>query len=271
MKKIINLLLLVFLVVGCSNLPTVKDINDVFKADVSYKRDMIMTIDGKVYEGVAVIPFRPTGQYDFQVEARGDLNLFTMTTCAKHMSKESAWNVTTKVPGFLGWGERKITDKRKVTFQYSQNDLERRQEYCPMYLEGLDKFKGRHSQAFVDVIDPNHTLTGWMNCNDMTKDYPGVSACGHKMGKLIAMTFEQKVKVFNIFDPKNPDCPKAHVLGTKEDPITKLFKEEDFIGKQFEWRVGNNECEYIFDEYAPPFRKHRLTTVGHEEVAIREN
>ena len=119
-----------------------------------YRKDMIVTVDGVVYEGFGVLPQKST-PYKFHVEARGDLDLFTLGTCVKELPKEKAWgNVKTKVP-FLFWN-REITSKREVEFEYSRDDLERRKSICRMELVGINATLGKHSFATFDFESPDY-------------------------------------------------------------------------------------------------------------------
>ena len=58
--------------------------NQKLESSKFYKRDMI--INGN--EGIIVLPKQQA--YDMKIEARGDLDLFIMTTCSREYTKEKA-------------------------------------------------------------------------------------------------------------------------------------------------------------------------------------
>jgi len=232
---------MIFLV-GCSSL--FPDSKYSYDPNTAYRRDMLITVDGKTYEGMAVVPFKPTGAYDITVEARGDLDLFTLATCAKFLQKESAWgNVKTVID--MGLWDRKIVDKRKVQFFYQQNNLEREKNFCYVYLQGLDKEHGKHSEAAFDIIDPQHTLPAWINCGTESGSRPGVWACQ------LAQDMFTKV-VFDVDVWMESDCEKGVVKG----PL-----------KVWEWQVKKGDCRYFFQ--TKDGKKYRYWAYGFEQTLIR--
>ena len=216
---------------------------------------MIVTVNGKTYEGVGTLPV--ADQYDFLVEARGDLELFTMSTCEGALSKESAWNVTSDVPLFLWWGKRKIDDKRKVQFSYRRSVLAKERESCTMILEGLDGQNGKHSWAFFDFEDGNKEVA-YSECNFQTKKNTGVYVCQTLEGSFISIRFERPVRAFFPTESKN-FC--ANNKCTCNDG--KCFAD----GTTFIWRVALKENEYRFGALGDEFR---LTTIGFDDIPLRK-
>ena len=210
-----------------------------------YKRDMILEVDGYQGEGLLVVPEKPV--HKFHVEARGELDLFTLTTCHREWTKEKAWNVKKK-SGLFGWG-RKIM-KREVEFPLSLNPLER-SDYCLTELGGYEKDKGRHSWAMVDYqpSDLSKFLPAFVQCNGSGRNYSGVSMCQSRKGLIQSIEFTEDMLV----DP-DPECrgPKGQ-------------------GRKFEFQLPEGKCVYLFVEKSEPHREHRLTTFGYEQILIRED
>lgn len=239
---------ILILLMGCSNTAPL------LNTDKFYKRDMIAIVNNRVYEGVGTLPV--ADQYDFIVEARGDLDLFTMSTCEGVLSKESAWNVETTVPLFLWWGERKIVDKRKVKFTYKRSVLAKQKQYCPMILEGLDKDNGRHSWAFFDFEDNNKEVA-YSECNFETKKNNGVGVCQTLEGSFVSLRFEKTVRVF--FPTENKNFCEINKCECKDN---KCYAD----GQHFIWRVPKKENVYRFVGDS----EFRLTTIGFDDIPLRK-
>jgi hypothetical protein len=193
---------------------------------------------------VGVLPAKDSGVYDFSVTARGDLDIFTLSTCAREQVKESAWNVKEAIPVFLGW-TRKITDRKKIKFTYQQTDLERKKIYCPIILEGLEKVKGRHSWAFLDIQDRQTTLPAYVSCNGKVDLYNGVSICQTRKELFIQVTFTESVII-------NSKCTLP----------------EQKESAQFTWPIDEGECVYIFKNRSG--MAHRLTILGYTDLKFRD-
>lgn len=227
-----------FLMLGMSSCGSLgsKDLGDFY-----YKRDMLITVDGVSYEGVAVLPEKPVGNYKFTIEPRKQVDLFTVSTCAKIQSKEEAWKgVFTKID--TGFWDRIISDKKKISFEYSRSDLERSIGFCRMYLEGLEKSEGLHSWGYIDFQDNKSTLPAWISCNDKTYKSPGVSACQIRKDMWMAVTFEENVKM-------------------------KSSCNDSWEGKRYEFQIHPKECIYRF--IGESGRVHRLVTLGWEQQLNR--
>lgn len=212
-----------------------------------YKRDIIITFEGTTYEGTAVLPKRD--KYDFHIESRGNLDLFTMTTCSKEESKERAWNIKKTVKsGLFGWGKKKIDLKREVRFTYyPTKDLEDDGD-CTMELAGYEKLQGRHSWGFIDFEHPQYNETATVICNGRNYKSNGTTVCQARHGLYQRISFNDNMIVI----------PDAECM------------IDNTSGKIFEFIIKKGKCSYIFGN--PKTKKyHKLTTIGYEGILIREN
>lgn len=205
---------------------------------------MLLEVNGVSGEGVLVVP--KADSYYFEVEARGDLDLFILTSCNRDWIKEKGWHVSYK-KRFLGWGKRKIEDKRKVEFFYTPDEIEKNGT-CPVWLGGFEESKGRHSWGFVDFKSDTETLDAKVFCNGETLNEKGVSICQSRKGLIQGIRFETEVVV-----APDPECD----LGSNR-------------GTYFEFPISRGECTYIFRTIKKPREEHRLTTIGYENILIRE-
>lgn len=242
-----NMILVMYLLTisACSS-PAVGSENQDLKSNTFYKRDMMLTINGKVYEGVAVAPM--IAKYDFHVEARGDLDMFLMTSCHKEEQKERAWNVKKTVKtGLFGWGRKKIDLRREVTFSYLPNSLERDGD-CTLELGGYENRKGRHSWAFIDFESEKYRLKATMNCNGRTIKSNGTSVCQSRKGLVQDIQFPEDVIV--------ADNNKCGIVSKR--------------AKRFEIPLPIGKCTAIFASTTSPTKFHKLTLLGYESLLIRE-
>lgn len=235
-------MMLFLLLFGCES----ARVDQVLDEDIVYRRDIIIAVNGRVGEGVLVLPQAP--KYDFTIEARGDLDLFVLTSCNREWTKEKAWNVSEVAKiGWFGWGERKITKKRQVSFTYIPDTLEKN-EACPLWLGGFDQ-NGKHSWGFVDFEGTVDTLPARVHCNGETTRDNGVSVCQSKEGLIQGVEFE------------------TEVIATTEPPTCEL---DNTRGIYFEFGLARGECTYLFKTIAKPRKSFRLTTIGYQKIRIRE-
>lgn len=250
---------------SCGSLiPTDRNAIDVSKM---YRKDMIVTIDDKIYEGTGVLQDKETGSFKFRIETRGkQLDTFTLTTCAKELIAEKAWNVETKVPFLIFWS-RKIVEKRMYEFLYSRNNLERALALCQIRLEATTMEDGKNSYAQFDIQDYRTTLPAWLNCNTTTEPLLGVGMCDHQQQKWIQLSFNETVLGTAIPDEEgkyNADCKLPDMFPNKDDP-PKYFME----GQIFRFQVRPKKCIYRFESMKTG-EFFRLTTFGWEDYIMRQ-
>ena len=221
---------LVFTLLSCASVPQKLD------DKTFYKRDMGLTVNGHQAEGVLVVP-RAT-KYDFDIRAKGKLDLFTFTTCHREQTKELA--------GKRGW----FADKSRRKLVFKPVPLERSQFACPVQLGGYERIKGRHSWGLVEFEHPSLTLPALVSCNGSEYNARGVSVCQSKAGLLMRITFSEKV-----IAPQKSVCV--------------ILKSTD--QKTFTFKMPKGQCGFRFVNLAADEKWHRLTTIGYEKILIREN
>jgi len=220
---------------GCNTQSNPNISNEIF-----YKRDMILEVNGMKGEGVLVVPHASSNA--FYVTARGDLDLFTFTTCHREETTEDAGNINERV----GWVfKRTITKKREIKFNYIPSPIEA-EGGCPVLLGGYEELKGRHSWGMVDFETPDATLPAVLACNGQVIKANGVSICQARVGLIQTITFATEVKVSPA-----PGCELGKIAGAK-----------------FEFETPRGQCVFAF--ISPDARIHRLTTLGYEQVLIRK-
>ena len=237
MKKYGQFLLAAYAVTilsSCSQ-PVIQKLNP----DVVYKKDMVITIDGKVGEGVVVVPSKEL--HDLHIIAQGDLDLFTFTTCHREEVAEDASNVTER----KGIFKKKIEKKREIKLQYKPNLIEKTGA-CPVQLGGYEEEKGRHSWGFIDFETSDAVLDATLFCNGQTINSNGVSVCQSRAGLIQAIEFKEEV-----FIAPTKGCEIGYEKGTF-----------------FKFPIRKGQCVYAFMN--KKMEIHRLTTLGYEIVPIRK-
>lgn len=209
-----------------------------------YKRDLAIEVNGLFNEGTIVVP--EAKKYEFLVESRGSLDMFVLTSCNREWVQEKAWNVTIKQKKRFGW-TRKIVDTKKVKFTYIPNDLEKLGT-CPLRLEGYETKTGKRSKGFIDFRKLSETLPATVYCNGDMESTVGTGVCENRIGLIQGIKFNEEV----VTAP-DEEC---------------AFGQER--GKYFEIPIKQEECIYIFRTINKPHRDYRFTTLGYDEILIRE-
>lgn len=215
-----------------------------------YKRDMVLRVDGQASEGAIVVPMKDV--HTFHVQARGTLDLFTLTTCHRDWSKEKAW----KIPPAIFRGQdtqyrdpewKRSLDENQVRFQLRLTPVER-SGGCLVELGGYDK-NGKHSWAMIDFLDAETTLPATVSCNGNQYRSGGVTICQSRKELVQLIQFDTEVEV-------SPDS-ECDTMDKKR-------------GMLFSFDMPRGRCVYAFREVKLPHRIHRLTTFGYESILIRE-
>jgi len=211
---------------------------------------MDMIINGD--EGFTILP--ESGLSNISIEARGDLDLFSLKTCSRDYVKEKAWNVTETVrKGPFGWIKRKIKNKRKVVFNYKPTELENKGN-CPLMLSGLNKL-GNNSWGYIDIDNKKFTLKGKLLCNGYTMGSKyffdrglngGTSMCQGRSGTIQAIYF---INSKNVIQKSKCDVKK--------------------VKEGFEVKLRSGYCTTIFKD-TDKNTFHKLVMYGYDESILRE-
>ena len=208
------------------------EINQVADTGVLYKRDVRIVHEGSEYLGIAVLP--AAAKYKLEMTFPGQVDLFTFRSCHREVTQEEAGAGTI------------FGKKNKVSFTYDPVPLET--GFCPVEIGGYEQGKGRHSWAFIDFETELEKLPAVVLCNGKTRQYNGVSACQAFAGLVQRITLPRKTIVYS-----SEGCP-----GT-----------ESSNGRVFDIIAGSGRCVYSFRSVEEPKDYHRMTTIGYEEILIR--
>ena len=230
MKKI---LLLALVIGGCGLMDT--DSYQKLNPDIYYMPDVKIHMDGVIYDGWGVLPFK--NQYELVIESPGEIDLIKISTCARAVVIE---------PDDPGWF--KSGKKLKYTYR-PQRNLERTGS-CPMLIEVYEYGKkARHAHGFFDFDHGDQDLKADVVCNAEIQT-GNVTMCVTNEGIQTMLVFGHQVEV----KASRPECELPPPSGSK---------------MMWKFETTARECQYVFKEINGT-RFHKHISIGYEEVAVRK-
>jgi hypothetical protein len=200
------------------------------KKDIIYRRDMELLINKAKYSGTGVVPLQR--MYEFVASAPNDMDFFIYRTCHREVSTEDA-------------GEK----KRYVFVPIEGLETN---GACPAELVGLNK-KGRHSFGYVAFEESDKKLPANIKCNGVITNSQGTSLCQAAQGLVQEISFQGDA-ILSDLGNENKSCA--------------LDIEKN--NKRFEFKMPSGKCFYTFMEVSDPHRRHRLYTLGYQEILLQQ-
>jgi hypothetical protein len=200
-----------------------------------YARNLEIEVNGVKCSGTCVAERAP--KYEIKIKSVGDMDFLLVRTCHQSFKRENEGTD-------FKWTFTPVAGK-----EYNRG--------CPARYTGIDKEKGRGALGWIDFQDPRKTLPACLQCNGRSYCAPGVSACESAQGLVQGITFTAPVTYST-----------RSTIGEERTRECDTFKTTD--GKTFEFRTPIDECTVTFEEKAPPYRQHRLSTYGFEQFRAGE-
>jgi len=171
---------------SCANLPTQK-----LDADIFYRKDLNMTIDGKPYSGVAVVDNETV--HDITFKPQGHLDLLLITTCHREDSFRTDQN-------------------KSQTFSYRYQPVPGIEDVgsCEMRINAYDKEKGQHSFGFIAFRAREGGLKAATSCNGEVAHMVAASVCEAKKGLIQRIAFAVPVQATT-----KKACPLTRISPTE--------------------------------------------------------
>lgn len=223
---------------GCESISKISGAPSAPAPEVVYKYDLRGSVNGMRFDGIGVFPKAPF--YDMRIESRVDVDLFTVTSCHRDFSVESAIKI--------GWFE----DKKGYSYRYNPTPGIEDLSSCLVKLGSFNRDKGQSAWGLIDFRTDDATLPAMNYCNGASGQTGGTSFCQSRAGLIQRLVFDVEVAV----DASN--LKSACVPSTKDN-------------KTWEYQIALGECVIAFMEKAVPNRVHRHTTVGYNQILIRGN
>ena len=202
------------------------------KIDLSkiYKNDItILTRNpDREFMGVGTLPRKSLHTLEFLAEDKVDL--LSIRSCSREEILREP---------------KSVFNKRKFLYNYRPNEIETSGN-CALTIHALSK-SGLFAAAFIDIEDEYTTLPAHVVCGEITEDTNGVSVCEERVGSVEMIRFDVEVLT---------------------DPDAGCELESGNRGKQFEYKIKKGWCSYSFIQASPPYRMHRHSTHGYEDVRV---
>lgn len=216
----------VFILAGCSSVtPQPMD------PAKYYRKDIAVTYQGKVYDGVAVLP--KASFYELFLKPKADMDLLIVRSCHRDFVAEKA----------SGGG---LFNKKDYKYYYEPVQWIEDQGVCPVKIDALESGSNEYSGAFVDFQSAAYALPYRLYCNGIHGNVSGVGICQARAGTTQVIAFDEPIR----FAPQPEHC-SAPVLRDGHYEITAA--------------VG--ECLYTFDTKSGV--TGRLTMLGYDGLVLR--
>lgn len=152
----------------------------------NYKADMVITVDGLRFTGIAVANM--SNSIDIKIKSKARLYVLSIETCSRHFTVDKAdknW--------FGGVG-------KEFEYRFRPNEKEK-QGNCPMYIRALD-LNGTAAWGMVH-FKTNETLKAKVSCNGSTITFNGLTACQTKSSLIQSIHFDKAITAFDSNDKCN--------------------------------------------------------------------
>lgn len=246
--KIILLITSLFLIgfnLGCGSLPSLttlfqlKDYKDPKELSKhTYRKQLKFEVDGKTYEGVAVLPRKTSYQITIMPEEKMTYYIFQTPHREVVFDKPET-----------GWFNKKFT------YNYApQYGLEDR-GYMPLEIAALNKEQVADSFAFIEFQDarPEISLEANIRCNGNFDTANGVSLCQTAKGLIQEIFFQEKV----LITPSENGCAEPE---TKDGYFWKI-------------QTSEGECPYYFTAQKKHSNgkrmSHRFTVISYTKIGVK--
>lgn len=199
----------------------------------TFQQDMLVEVNGVKNEGAFVAP--ESSRYALKIETRGRIDLMVVKSCNREIKIDRPVK-----GGLFGRG-------RAMEFEFTPNERERSTR-CALELSALNE-DSRNSFAFIAFESARYALPAQVECNGESRAFSGTSVCQSRAGLKQMLKFNGAVHMASL----KPEC--------------EIDKPVDSGELVFKLRAGF--CEYVFQEKAKPYRRHRLYAIGYEDFIVK--
>ena len=220
------LLILMFIFIGCEETnPQQKQV-----VEIIYKKDLQITFAGKLYDGIAVLPYQ--SQYQLGIKAYNKISLLQSVSCHRD------------TPPYYG-------DSNSVNLIYTPVIGIEDTGKFPLILSAYAT-KDIFSLGVMLFQNPKYTSKAIYNCCGYTYTRIGTGECQCKQGLRQRLTFDCATR---FEETVRPGCP--------------LLTTIDFKSFDYNIGSGQCEY-MLKETCAGQERKHILYTFGYDEVIIHK-
>lgn len=195
----------------------------------NYKMDIGIKTKDREGSGMLVLQSKPIHQIEFEAEEK--IGFISFRTCSREITAEDP---------------RVGLSRKKYAITYKPNEIEL-EDNCPVLLSAFNDTR-LYSVGFIDFQGINTTLSALSICGGKTEQNIGVSVCQERVSSIERIKFDTEVL-------------------TSPDPGCEL--ESGNKGKEFTYKVKPGFCTHAFMTTERPYRVHRLTVFGYEDIQVR--
>lgn len=202
----------------------------------TYKADIKIFVDGKVFDGMAVTDLSESKSIRLKSRARFDL--LTITSPHREFTKE-------KIDFDDVWFGLGGKSAREYTYEYSPLPIEK-ELFSPLYIQAFEK-NGIAAWGYI-AFRSTENLPAMTQCNGKRLFFPGISVCQTRSGFEQGIDFDRDVTLFT----SNDKC-----------------KIEKKSARSFRLRGALGFCLATFQDQKGD--KHRFVLLSYDEILVRDN
>jgi hypothetical protein len=195
----------------------------------NHKADMIVTVDGVSFDGMAVTELN--GKKEVVLKSRASADVFVVSTCQRYEKFENI--------GKSWFG----SSAKELKYIYSPTSIELEKK-CPVYFQAFD-MNGITDWGYLAYRRDKNVMPARTECNGRSIRFSGHSVCQTKAGLEQSIRFDVPVKYFSA------------------DPGCNVVRVDD---RSFRFRPSLGFCA---GEFSDGTNFHQLTALGFDAVFIR--
>lgn len=188
---------------------------------------MDIFIKNKEYEGLGVLVLPKKDLYTIEFETDAKISMISFRSCSRTVMANDP---------------RVGLNRKKYSINYRPNEVES-EGACSVTITSLNK-DNSFNVGFIDFEDPKTVLAATNVCGGSSEKTNGVSICQEKVSSMERIKFEDEVM-------------------TSPDFGCDIDKTE---GYEFNYKVSNGICIYVFVSKKDPTKVHRHTVIGYQEA-----
>lgn len=203
---------------------------------------------------------QPTQELDPKIYYKRELDMRVNGSIAKGTfvaKKNNAYRIKINFPGkgdlvTLKTCHRETESEdlgRRETITFTPNEGMEDTGLCFLEIAAFEYKKGRHAWGLIDFHSEKFQLPAKIKCNGKTYISEGTTICQSKEGLFQKIEFGEPI----LFSEKSKCKPLPFDEGMRVS----------------EFNMPNRECTFIFKGQESG-KLHKLTTIGYEQIIIRE-
>lgn len=180
------------------------EVTQELKPEIYYQRDLEITENGTVYNGVGILPEK--SKYEITVKQKEEINLVIISTCHRVM--------------------KDYPNDDSYKFIFTPIALEK--DNCGIDIDTYNK-NGHHRFGHLELYSKGFGLSAKLACNGLEKEWIGFSICQRKEGLIQEITFKENMVLSTKARcalPMTTDNKTFRILDSSIGQCTYIFKSQ---------------------------------------------